>query len=336
MVDHGFGAIPSPPDPRDFPISAAYAALGKVPTEAAALPASLATTPIPPITDQGTTPQCTAHALGGLKSYQDRIDQGKFFDFDKPLFFQRCGGNANGAVLRNCFDQALKIGYPLVGNAPEAKNHKIASYYAIPLDTTSIKQAILTFGEVVFGVHWQNSWLSPRANGVLPPPDRAVGGHAIRCRGWDDAKGFRLDNSWGPAWGVGGECYMPYSYLRYVFEIWKSIDVIETPPGGKMDPKITIPDMTCACKAGGTLYKDLASTQVGAANWVGVPSAGTYGTAKRADGKVMRSLRIDLLGDGVISECWYGDDLCTPNTAVDKKHLVTMTADDGQKVSITV
>ena len=54
MPDYGLGAIPSPPDDRDYPIEALYAALGvDVPT---ALTLAFASTPVPPILDQGQTP----------------------------------------------------------------------------------------------------------------------------------------------------------------------------------------------------------------------------------------------------------------------------------------
>ena len=231
MTDkYGLGAIPSPPDPDDYPISALYAALGvDVPVT---LPPALASTPVPPILNQGSTPQCVAFSTAGMKDFQDYDDQAppKWWNFDEGTFFAAIGGGPNGAVIRDAMDHLLKIGYPLVGNTAAESDHKIAAYYAVPITVADIKAAIATFGEVVFGVQWQNSWFTPKPDGTLPPGDYTAGGHAIRCRGWDDSKGFRLPNSWGLGFGVDGECYLPYNQLAYVFEVWKAPDQPAPPP----------------------------------------------------------------------------------------------------------
>jgi hypothetical protein len=227
---HGLGAIPSPPDDRDYPIDALYAALGiDLPVT---LPAAFASVPVPPILDQGLTPECVAYSTAGMKDFQDYDDQApaRWWNFDEGRFFSLIGGGSNGAILRNAMDQLLKVGYPVVGDPAAETQHKIAAYYAVPITMADIKAAIATFGEVVFGVQWQNSWSSPNVAGVLPAADYTIGGHAIRCRGWDDSKGFRLSNSWGSAWAVNGECYLPYRQLIHVFEIWKAPDQPKPPP----------------------------------------------------------------------------------------------------------
>lgn len=255
---YGLGAIPSPYDPHDYPIEALYAALNIAIPDVAALPAVYASTPVPPITNQGTTPQCVAYSFGGVKDFQDYDDQApKWWDFDEGLFFTRIGGNANGAMLRDACDQLLKVGYPVVGNAAAASQHKIAAYYAVPVTVADIKAAIATFGEVVFGVTWPWSWSNPNAAGVLPPFDSQRGGHAIRCRGWDDSKGFRWPNSWGTGFGVNGECYLPYDQLSHVFEVWKASDqpVPMTVPhkiiyaAGTRTLRVLVPNSSGACWA---------------------------------------------------------------------------------------
>ena len=226
----GLGAIPSPADDRDYPIEALYAALGvDVPT---ALPPAFASTPVPPILNQGTTPQCVAFSTAGMKDFQDYDDQvpTRWWPFDEGRLFAAIGGGPNGAIIRDALSYLLKTGYPLVGNAVAAADHRIAGYFAVQVNVTAIKQAISTFGEVIFGVAWANSWFNPNGSGILPSWDWESGGHAIRCRGWDDTKGFRLANSWGNGWGVNGECYLPYNQLAHVFEVWKAPDQPAPPP----------------------------------------------------------------------------------------------------------
>jgi len=41
-----------------------------------------------------------------------------------------------------------------------------------------------------------------------------VGGHAVMCVGYDDAKQwFIIRNSWGDKWGMKGYFTLPYSYV---------------------------------------------------------------------------------------------------------------------------
>ena len=60
---------------------------------------------------------------------------------------------------------------------------------------------------------WIGSPLSLKKIASPPPPDRIVGGHAIIARGWNDARGLKLQNSWGAKWGRNGTCWLPYAYL---------------------------------------------------------------------------------------------------------------------------
>jgi hypothetical protein len=111
--------------------------------------------------------------------------------------------------------------------------------------------------------------------------------------------------------------------------------------GGAVDAT-AVPDMTCTCKPGGSLYYDLASTQYVATSWAGGTSVGTYGTASRPkDGHVMRSVRVQVHAGAAPIECWYGNDLCVLNDPSDVKHSVVVTATvDGtsqtQKISLEV
>jgi C1A family cysteine protease len=62
---------------------------------------------------------------------------------------------------------------------------------------------------------------------VIPVPsqtDKAIGGHAVMCVGYDNAKGlFKIRNSWGADPGDGGYFYMPYAYVtdpNLAADIW--------------------------------------------------------------------------------------------------------------------
>jgi hypothetical protein len=233
MNEHGLGAIPSPLDTRDFPIEQLYALTGK---EKLAPPANFRVPgQLNPILNQGSTPQCVAYSSAALKGTEDKIDQGQWYDWDENTFFVSIGGGPNGAITRNAFKQMLANGYP-VKVIGDAKNHKIAAYYAVTPTLAEIQSALMAFGPLVFGMTWLNSMFSPKSNGVLTCDQSSGvgGGHAILCVGWIVVGGKTyviLRNSWGTSWGLSGEAYLPASAIAsLVGEVWKAVDVIEKPP----------------------------------------------------------------------------------------------------------
>lgn len=224
MTRHGLGAIQSPPDDRDFPLDALYAITG---TEKAIVipPTFIAPSETYAPLNQGSTPQCVSFSAAAMKLCEDGQ-----WPLDTGLFFTRIGGGPNGAVVRNAFDQLLKVGYP-----PDEANHKISAYFAVKMIQAEIQAAIMAFGPVVLGVSWYNSWFSPVA-GVLPKPDFVAGGHAILAIGWD-SRGLRLRNSWGTKWGLAGDCFLPWVYLAG--EAWKAVDVPIPPAPAPIPPAPT-------------------------------------------------------------------------------------------------
>ncbi len=222
----GLGWVESPPDDRDWPVDALYAATGDEPP--AELPAAYhIPAPLYPVVDQGSSPMCVAYSAAGEQGWYDLRDTGLAL-FDEGLFFSQIGGTANGAVIRDALKYRLASGYPVAGHRELAGQHRIAAYYAVPVAQADLCAAILSFGPVVIGTPWASSWFHP-VDGVLPAFDRVVGGHAILAVGWD-AIGLRLRNSWGADWGQGGEATLPWGELAHVREAWKAIDRIDPRP----------------------------------------------------------------------------------------------------------
>jgi hypothetical protein len=221
----GLGCLPSPPDARDFPIELAYEALRLTP-EAAPPPQFFR--PNSPLLDQNQTPQCVAYSTASMKADQDRLDMGRWFNFDEARFFYSIGGGPNGAYLRNAMGRMRFYGYPEQGGG-NASKHKIQAYYAVPITPLAIKQALIAFGPIVFGFQWPSNWMVCPPDGVLPSPSGTEGGHAVKCYGYSPA-GIYLRNSWG-SWGARmptgrrtGNCIVPWHDIGRAFEAWRSID----------------------------------------------------------------------------------------------------------------
>lgn len=229
FTESGLGWIESPEDPSDWTVDALYAATGTdVPD---ALPASYhVPAPLYPVLDQGSSPMCVAYSAAGEQGFFDLRDTGSVL-FDEPRFFSAIGGTASGAIIRDALKYRLATGYPPQGHADQAGAHRIAAYYAVPVTQADICAAIASFGPLVVGTPWANSWFRP-VGGVLPAFDRAVGGHAILAVGWN-ATGLRLRNSWGADWGQGGEATLPWAQVGHLREAWKAVDVVEPKPAPK-------------------------------------------------------------------------------------------------------
>lgn len=85
IAAHGLGALPDPPDERDYALSALSASEGL--TVSVILPATYVAPGMPPILDQGSSPMCVAYSTSVMKAGQDRWDQERFFDSTSPFDF---------------------------------------------------------------------------------------------------------------------------------------------------------------------------------------------------------------------------------------------------------
>lgn len=225
---YGLGAIPDPASPNDWPIDLLYASLPGDPIDASATSSYLIPGHLPPVLDQGTTPECVAYSQGWLKRYEDTKDQGDF-NSDEPAFFRAIGGNAAGAVTRTGLARMQKVGYPVVGNAAAADKHRIAGYYAVPVTEAAIKSALVNFGVLTLVTPWYEEWFRP-VNGVLPAPHVLAGYHELDPIGWD-SRGLELQQSWGVDYAIGGRVFMPWPMVvAHGQAVWKTVDQIITPP----------------------------------------------------------------------------------------------------------
>ena len=225
---YGLGALPSPPDERDFQAAELYAALGIEPAAAAALPMPFRVAgPWPPVLAQGNTPTCVSHATSSHKAYQDYRDRGAFPQLDEMLFARRIGTTAAGAYVRWAMAELVRTGYPETGGA-NADRHRSKAFYAIPARVADLRAAIVDFGPIVIATPWYRSWFHPGPGGVLPAPDIKVGGHGLEADGYNET-GIVGPNSWGPYWGDHGRYTLPWRYVGGLWEAWKAIDVPPPP-----------------------------------------------------------------------------------------------------------
>jgi hypothetical protein len=67
-------------------------------------------------------------------------------------------------------------------------------------------------GPAVLGINWYDGMLDIDSKGFIHATGEVAGGHCILCNCVNiPGKYFKLHNSWGPSWGISGECKVSFS-----------------------------------------------------------------------------------------------------------------------------
>lgn len=225
------------PDPRDHELTLTGASLPALVDLRRAMP---------PVYDQGQLGSCTGNAIAGALEYE-AIKQGeapvapsRLFIYYNERVMENSVASDAGASIRDGIKSVNKLGacsektWPYApkkyATKPSAKAysealgfHSVA--YARISHTTNLaflnalKTALVGGTPFVFGFTCYPALESADVarTGILPMPgsgEAPIGGHAVLCVGYDDAKQmFLVRNSWGASWGLAGYFWMPYAYL---------------------------------------------------------------------------------------------------------------------------
>jgi hypothetical protein len=77
--------------------------------------------------------------------------------------------------------------------------------------------AVGYYGPACLGINWYEGMCEPDSKGIIKPTGECVGGHAILCNGYNVKSGlYRLHNSWGPNWGISGDCFISAGHMAYL------------------------------------------------------------------------------------------------------------------------
>lgn len=237
--ERGLGAAPSPPDERDYILS--------IPNQLT-LPTRYTLSYLGPVLDQGKTGTCVAHAAAGVRMWQEYRDKTSINPYvTQPAVFQLydwCKAADQmpdpkrefGTSIRTVLNVLRKQGTPL-GNG-KTNGGRIAAYYGVPVDITTMKNALMQHGPLLVGTAWDQNWFSVPTNLILKAPSgKQAGGHAYFIWGWDDlinGGSWIIRNSWGRGrggWTATGNAYMKYSYFTYYDhrEAWWVQDILGDP-----------------------------------------------------------------------------------------------------------
>lgn len=85
------------------------------------------------------------------------------------------------------------------------------SEYRWGFSLDDLKLAVGYRGPAVLGINWYSGMMWPDNSGVIRVQGSVEGGHAILCNGISlSRRQFRLHNSWGPNWSLGGDCFISF------------------------------------------------------------------------------------------------------------------------------
>ncbi len=213
-------------DPRDYPVAALFDAAELKPAAAIELPPSYADATMPrvPVLNQLLTPRCVAYAASALMTRFELLDRGLVLNLDEAKFAGQIRTTPAGAYIGDALERMLHNGYPTIKGG-DAGQHRIKAYYKVPTDPMSLKQALIAFGPLDVIGQWHGNWYDPPASGVLPSAGSVDSGHDTVLWGYNEI-GAIFRNSWGSAWGHGGNFTIRWADLNaYLWAAYKTVDL---------------------------------------------------------------------------------------------------------------
>lgn len=241
---YSFGAVPSPPDERDYQLASLISGAGQLPNEY-----------INPlvneidILDQGSSNECVACSLSYLRWLAEYSQSNNRKVFSLTYLYANIEPEmylGEGAIPREmlkilkdhgtCFYEDFPGFYTYADAIKEfskvkedlntkAYPFRVSSYYAVN-GVEQIKTAVYNLGGVSVMYPTYTCLMYPN-NGCVEYNKNTVytshGNHEMTIVGWT-ADSWIVLNSWGTEWGNNGLCYVPFDYP--IVEAWAIVDYI--------------------------------------------------------------------------------------------------------------
>lgn len=236
--EYGLGVAPAKFDLRD------YRAKFKGVATAAQFP-SVFELAMPNIKNQGLVGSCVAHSLATVIEYFDHNETGSVAPMSTGYIYGNRRNSAwknSGMRVRDALKNATaygdveKVKFPQNVEVPDAIRlfeqkgdslkeegavNRIATFFKLD-STSAIKQCLMTYGPVLVIVKWyDDNYLKDGVLHITGNEAMANGQHCMVCYGWN-SRGWKIQNSWGAAWGSLGRTILPFN-TKFV-EVWGIAD----------------------------------------------------------------------------------------------------------------
>jgi C1A family cysteine protease len=199
------------------------------------------------VENQGHVGSCTANAAVGAMEFlkRDRLnrkvlcftvrrDLSRLFVYYNTRMIEGTVDSDAGASIRNTIKSLANYGVCYSRSWPymeskfddkpdddcykEGEKYKVAAYYRVET-MPEILNALAAGYPVAFGALLFDGFNTSARTGIVDSPvpgDVPIGAHAMLISGYNrPEKRLLVRNSWGPEWGLGGYCYMPFSYFSF-------------------------------------------------------------------------------------------------------------------------
>jgi C1A family cysteine protease len=235
MQQKRYGWIPDLPDARDLKYSVSRENLQNQP------PLVDLQDKCPDIYNQGELGSCTANGIAGaiefdlLKQGLDNFIPSRLFIYYNERVMEGTVDSDAGAMIRDgvksvnkqgaCDELGWNYDISKFTVKPDDKAYKDAlnnvslEYHRVPRDLKHMKAVLMSGIPFIVGftvyTYFESEEMASKGFLHLPGQDETVlGGHCVLVVGYDDSKNaFKVRNSWGENWGLGGYFYMDYNYL---------------------------------------------------------------------------------------------------------------------------
>ena len=208
------------------------------------LPVSYELPIIRAIYDQQTLNSCASHVVSqqilALQGYEKTIYPSRLFLYYNARSISGDENEDEGTTYRDMYKGLSSFGFcdenmwgyntenvlikPPVECYNSSNKTLVKKYKSLINSEYSIKYALCEDLPVAIGlVLYEN--FTPDQNGVIPlPSGQMVGSHALTIVAFSDhTRLFKILNSWGASWGLGGFAYIPYEYVlnnKFCHDIW--------------------------------------------------------------------------------------------------------------------
>lgn len=195
--------------------------------------------------DQLQIGSCTANAVAALLEHAFMAEGGKpitpsrLFIYYCERVLEHTTREDAGAEIRDGLKVVSKLGAPPETDWPyvddgkafakrpptkaykHGKVFKATAYAKVPQAQLAIQTVLSQGTPIAYGFTVYQAFEGPEvaSSGIVPMPaagEAQLGGHAVVLCGYKTINGqlyFKVRNSWGAGWGLGGYFYMPAAYV---------------------------------------------------------------------------------------------------------------------------
>lgn len=201
-MQRGFGRIKSPYDSRDYNLEwfIPKKGMGKAVTE------RVWDFPLESL-DQEETPHCVGFSMASFGINLPVLTP--YTNAAGHKFYYKC------KVVDG--DPQSEEGSTIRSAAKVLKQEGVIGAYAFAPSVEAIRYWVLNKGPMIIGTIWTEGMMCPDDSGIIEPTGNIVGGHATLINEWRKDDYIRIQNSWGPDWGIDGSAYIHVEDFKKIF-----------------------------------------------------------------------------------------------------------------------